>query len=157
MTHTDRTTVLALAIKAKIEAVMEDYEIDQVLYGDQLNIGKATVVVVEPGLKTRELQGVGGQTTVDGNRTGGRTLNTMQVLINVYSSKYGSESEQRLRVQQLAERIENMLHQDTSVGGIIIHGFVDSWDPGLVFKTGSMFRSVQMTFTGTTKTMLTEG
>lgn len=156
MTHTDRSTVLAKAIKATIEASKDELGIDSIFYGDQNNLPKATTVTIEPGVKNRDLEGVGGVLTSGGNRSGGRTLNVMQVLINVYSSQYGSESDQRLRVQELAEEIEHLLHQDTSVGGIIIHGFVETWDPGMVFKAGTMFRAVQMTFTGQTKTMLTE-
>lgn len=146
--HTDRCTVLALAIKAKIEENKKTLGFDQIFFGEQIKIPAGKVVVVDCGTKERSLEGVAGP--------GGRTRNRMLVTITVYNSVSGSEEEQRIAVNELSEEIEHLLHQDTSVGGIIIHGYVERWEPGLIFRPNSMFRAVQMDFYGQTKTNLTE-
>jgi hypothetical protein len=55
----------------------------------------------------------------------------------------------------LAEEIVDLLHQDTTMGGIIIHGFVTDWIPGVAFKATSQYRAVQLNFAGITKTNIT--
>lgn len=147
MTHTDRATVLALAIKNLLKTNASDLDIDSVLYGDHNNLPTGMAVTIQPARKNRELEGVAGP--------GGRTMNFMRILVTLYNSRVGSEEEQRLTVDLTSESIESLLHSDTTMGGIIIHGFVEEIENGVVVRDGSMFRTVVLTYVGKTKTNLT--
>lgn len=147
MSLTDRTTVLATYIQGLINTNKVTLGIDEVLYGDHENLAKATIAVVNSGSKDRRISGVA--------MSGGMTTNMMRVLITLYNSKVGPEAVERLRVDDLAEDVEALLHADTTMGGLIIHGFVETMDPGYRFKSGSMFRVTQMIFVGQSKTRLT--
>lgn len=150
MAHTDRSTELAIAIRDKIAANRTLLGLDYdsfVAYGDHNNIPGGRAITVASGTKTRELAGVAGP--------GGRTLNTMEVVISVYFSVVEAEETARLAVDRMAEAVENLLHQDTSMGGLIIHGFVREWTPGVIYRETSMYRVVQLHFVGQTKTNVT--
>lgn len=147
MPHTDKVTVLAQAIMAVLETNKAALGLDDVLYGDQQNIPKAKTAVVSAGTKNRVLDGVA--------MPGGMSRNFMKVVITIYNSTVGAEEAQRLVVDQQAEAVEAKLHEDTTVGGIIIHGYVESIEPGVTFRAGSMFKATQLTFIGQTKTRIT--
>lgn len=148
MPHTDQSTVLAEAIVAKIKANQESLGLDIVLYGEQNNVPGGLAVVVYCGTKRRPIAGVAGP--------GGRTDNYMEIMIDIHNSVYSSEEDGRLLVDRLAERVETLLHQDTTMGGIIIHGWVQEWRPGITFKENSMYRSVQLFYVGRSKTNITQ-
>lgn len=150
MAHTHKSTVLALAIRDKIIANKANLGLDAdsfVAYGDHNNVPGGKAVTVSAGTKNRELAGVAGP--------GGRTLNQMEVVVTVYYMKTEDEASARLTCDQLAENVEELLHQDTTMGGIIIHGFVNQWVPGVIVRETSMFRVVQLHFVGQTKTNVT--
>ena len=144
---TDKSSVVAMAIVALLETNKDALGLDQVYYGDQLNLPNAKCAAVRVGRKTRERAGVAGP--------GGRMMNFMPIVINVYNSTVGDEGSQRLVVDQLAEAIEDLLHLDITVGGLTLDGFVSEFDPDPTFRTGSMYRMVQLTYTARSKTNLT--
>lgn len=146
MVHTDLTSVVAKAIFDKLVANQTTLGLADVLYGNHNEIPRTPTAVVIPGRKTRALVGVQGP--------GGRTDNFMNVLIDIHDSKVQDETTQRLLFDQLTEGIEKKIHEDVTMGGILIHGFVTDWDPGLAFFQGGEFRSVRMTYVGHTRTML---
>lgn len=148
MTHTDRGTVVAQYIKTQLDSNKITLGIDQVLYGDQNNIPGGITVAVMPAMKNRLLQGVA--------HPGARTRNYMRTLVTVYCNKTGDEQTLSLETDQVAEAVEHFLHQDTTLGGNVIHSFVETLDPGYRFKTGSMFRATQLTHVSNTKTNLTD-
>jgi hypothetical protein len=148
MPHTDLSTELALAIRDRIRAVQADLGIADVFYGQHTMIPRSPAVEVKPGAKVRELAGVAAP--------GGRTLNRLGVVIEVLSAKVGPEETERLDLDRLAQSIEAELHKDTTMGGLISHGFVRDWTPGeFADSRGGMWRTVRMTFIGTSKTYLT--
>lgn len=150
MAHTDKSTVLAFAIRDKIIANKLSVGLEEgdfVAYGDHNNVPTGRAVTVAAGTKHRELAGVAGP--------GGRTKNTLEVVVTVYYSVLEAEETARLAVDQIAENVEFLLHTDTTVGGIIIHGFVQDWVPGIIVRETSMFRVVQLHFVGQTKTNVT--
>lgn len=150
MAHTHKSTVLAQAIVQKIKdnKVAVGLDADSfVEYGDHNNIIGGKAVTVASGTKDRELAGVAGP--------GGRTDNFMEVVITVYYMKTEAEATARLTCDQIAENVEDLLHEDTTMGGIIIHGFVRQWVPGIITRESSMFRVVQLHYRGRTKTNVT--
>jgi hypothetical protein len=147
LANTQFTSVLAQAIKNILVTNKTSLGLRDVLYGNHTMLPVSPVAVVIPAPKHRDLQGVGGP--------GGRTLITMNVYIDVLSSKVGDESEERLALDQLAERVEDLLHNDVTVGGLLIHGFVTDWVPGETTVQGGEYRTVRLTFAGITKLQLT--
>lgn len=148
MAHTDKSTVLAQYIFSLITTNKTALGLDSVLYGEHNEIPSGKTVAVTTGRKDRSLARVA--------YPGAGTQNRMIVLITIYNNTLGDEATKSLETDQLAEAVEHLLHQNTEMGGNIIHGFVESWDPGYKFKTGSMFRATQLIFVGQTKTNLTD-
>lgn len=147
MAFTDKSSVVATAILNLLLANKDSLGLDQVYYGDQLNIPNAKCAAVRVGRKTRERAGVAGP--------GGRMMNIMPVVINVYNSTVTDEANGRLVVDQIAEAIEDLLHLDITLGGITLDGYVSEFDPDPVFRLGSMFKVVQLTYLARSKTNLT--
>lgn len=143
---TDRSTVLAKAIQALLTANKTQLGLKEVLYGNQMEIPRTPAVVVMVANKVRELVGVASP--------GGKTHNRMAVTIDLINTKVGNEADERLAIDQLAEDVEKLLHQDVKVGGLIIHGFVNNWSPGEVVLRNGQFRTVRMTYVGMSETYL---
>ncbi len=148
MAHTDRCTVLSQYMFNLIDAAKTSLNVDNVLYGDHEKIPSGITVVVYCADKERTLDGVA--------MPGGRVMNDMRVMVTVYNNRTQDEATGRLEVDQISEAVEHELHQDTTMGGLIFHGFVTRWDPGYKIKSGSLFRATQMTFVGRSKTNLTD-
>jgi hypothetical protein len=146
MTHTDDDTVLATAIRDLINLNKADLGVSIVLYGNHIMVQSSPAVVVKAAGKDRTLIGVQGP--------GGRTDNGLNIVVEVHISEVGDEETERRKVDSLATSIEHLLHSDTTIGGIIIHGFVTSATRGDTLISGSMFRSVIMTFAGRTRTLI---
>lgn len=148
--HTDKSTVLALAIRDLIILNKESLgleDTDFIGYGDHNSVTGAKAVTVMSGTKRRSLAGVAGP--------GGRSKNELEVIIQIFYAKLENEEAARLAVDQLSEQTESLLHQDTTMGGIIIHGFVQNWIPGVIYRESSMYRVVQLIYVGQTKTNIT--
>lgn len=147
MATTDRGTVVAAFILDLIEDNKVTLGVDTVLYGIHDKIPTGICVAVTTGRKTRAREGVASP--------GGQTRNRMITLVTVYNSRIGDEGTERLFVDQLAEEIEALIHQDITLAGIVFDCFVEDIDPGFTYKQGTQFRSVQMTVTAMTKTRVT--
>lgn len=146
MAHTEYTSVLAKAIYDKLVLNQTALALADVLYGNHNDIPRSPTVVVIPGLKTRQLVGVQGP--------GGRVENDLIVYIDIHDSKVKDETTQRLVLDKKAEEVEKKIHEDVTMGGLIIHGFVHSWDPGQAFFQSGEFRSVRLTYSGRSRTLL---
>lgn len=144
--NTAKTSVLAEFMQNLLKTNKTSLGLQEVYYGQQSMIPVSPVVVVTPGEKTRDLAGV--------SAPGGRTDNWLTVYVDVLSSKVGSEEEIRKYLDELADSVEEFLHQDTTMEGYVIHGFVISWDPGITFIANSQFRTVRLTWRGRSKTYL---
>lgn len=145
--NTDRSTVLALGLKEIVEANKLDLGIQQVLYGDQLMVPGSPAVVIRAGRKRRTLRGVAAP--------GGKVDNSLTVLVDVMAADVLSgEEASRLAVDTLAENVEKLFYVDVTIGGLVIHGFVEDWDPGAIFINNSKWRTVRMTYVGRTVTYL---
>lgn len=147
--NTDRTTLVAQHIIALIEANKNEFtpQVVDVIYGKHGMLPNSPTVVVMSGVKDRTLRGVAAP--------GGRTTNEMNVLIDVMAADVlNGESVGRLAVDTLAEDIEHYLHTYPNMDGLIIHGYVRRSDPGETFINGSSWRTVRLTFVGTSLTYL---
>lgn len=121
-----------------------------VWFGDQDLLPRTPALCVEPGTKHRDLAGFPDM-----------TRGTIDVHMLLYHSRPGGEQQQSRRdCIRFAENVERYFHVNhlnllNSAGDqIIIHGFFTDIDPGYVYKTGTLYNAVRMTWTGTTKTSL---
>lgn len=150
MPHTDDDTVVAKAIEALLNANKVELQIEDVLYGNHTMIPRNSAAVVQAAGHRRALDGV--------SAPGGRTRNELMVTIQLHWSKVGDEATERYACDLRGKALEDKIHEDTTLGGIIIHGYVIDTDRGDTqlgtVANNSMFRTVQMTFVGTTKTYL---
>lgn len=147
MAHTDDDTVVAQAIFNIIVANQTTLLLDDVLYGNHVIIPHASAAVVTPLGKRRALAGVAAP--------GGRTENTLSVEITLHWSQVGDEATERANADARGTALEKKIHADTTLGGIIIHGYITQVERGeSVFTNSGMFRTVKMMFEGTTKTYL---
>lgn len=147
MAHTDNDVVMATAIRDLILANAATLLLDDVLYGNHNNIPRASAAVITPGGHRRQLAGV--------SAPGGRTENTLMCDIALHWSKVGDEEAERRAVDERAYEVEKLLHADTTLGGLVIHGFVQQVERGeTLMANNSMFRSVRLFYAATTKTYL---
>jgi len=144
--HTDTDETVAEAIFNLVFDDKEDLELEDVLYGNHIIIPRNSAAVIQAMGKNRALAGVAAP--------GGRTLNTLMVMIDLHWSKVGDESTQRRLCDARGTALERKIHEDTTLGGIVIHGFVNQVDRGETLFNGSMFRTVRMSYAATTKTYL---
>jgi len=146
VTNTEFTSVLAVAIQKIITDNMLTLGLKAVMYGDQNQIPLSPTALVVPGPRRRDLAGV--------SAPGGRVDNWLTVFIDILSSAVGSESDERLKLDQISEKVEKKLHEDVQLGGLLIHGFVNEWDPGLSYLQGGQFRTSRLIYIGRSKTYL---
>lgn len=120
-----------------------------VWYGDQDSIPRTPAVCVEPGTKRRTLAGVPDMTELN-----------LDVHLLVYHNAIAEQQASRKFCIQIAEGIEQFLHINhlnmvNSLGEqIIVHGLVTEFDPGYVYKQGTLNHSVHMIWTALSKTSL---
>lgn len=147
--NTDRCTLLALYIIDLIEASKGNFDtpIQEVFYGRHNMVPRSPTVVVMSGLGDFTLQGVAAP--------GGRKKNELSIIVDVLAADVlEGESAGRLKTDTLAEDVQRFLEANTTMGGLIIHGYVHRRDPGEVFINGSMWRQVRLTFVGESRTYL---
>lgn len=147
--HTDDDEVVAQFIFDLLTANKAPLLLDDVLWGNHNMIPRASAAVVQALGKQRVLAGV--------SAPGGRTMNDLLVSVELHWSKVGNEEVERRAVDARGTAVERLVHADTTLGGIIIHGFFNQVDRGETqFINNSMFRSVRMAFVGHTKTYLSD-
>lgn len=121
-----------------------------ILYGDQIKIPTTPTVCVEAGTTTRALDGVAANA--------GRTRNDLECLILVYYSVVQDDQVTKLAAEQCGENIAKYLDDNPTLelsgdGGIVIHGYITSIDPGYSRK-GKYHYAVRLTWNGKSKTIL---
>lgn len=122
-----------------------------IYFGDQDSIPRTPSICVEPGEKTRTLQGVSQM-----------TKNEFEIYLMVYHNRVQSVQQTREECDQLAYEIEKWLHADLQLAlGVpatpaLIHGFVRQNESGYAVKNNTLYRSARLTYMGENKTSLAE-
>lgn len=130
-------TAQALVTKFKNNSVVLGLADDSVYYGDQTLIPRSPTLCVEPDNKEQELRG------------GSRRVNaTVRHYILLYHSEVRSPQSNRLEADQLAEAVEDLIHADATLGGLLIHSYVTGIDSGYPTKQGVQWRGSRITFEG---------
>jgi hypothetical protein len=50
--------------------------------------------------------------------------------------------------EELSELVEQKLHEDFTLGGLVLFGFVSGIDPGVRFRESEMIRATRLTWEG---------
>lgn len=132
---------VADAIKALIEANQVALGVEVVYFGDQARIEKHPAICIEPNAQRNELSGVA---------TPMRLMRTHQVYIILYHSKFVDTQMQRRDCDAMAAEIEELVHNNVTLGGLVIHAYVSSVDSGYSRKQG-IVRAAGITVTAITK------
>ena len=145
MPHTDQLVTIVDYVKAKMETNAVALGLVDVYYGDQNLIPQTPAVAVEGLAKVRNLR--------EGT-TSHRTFNTFRVLLMVYLSRLDNNETTQRDVELKAEAIEALLHDDVTMGGNVIHGFVTDIEPGRAMRSNVLLRAARMVWQGQTLTRL---
>lgn len=147
-------TISLVAVAKKIETVLIDdmaqLGLEAVFFGDQADIPKSPTVCVEPVDKVKDLQGA--------NRY---CLVRFRVGVLLYHSRIQDDQLTREEADTFGEAIEHYLdsYQDGTsppgtLGGLLIHGFVNTFESGYTVRNNNQFRSVRLTYEGLVKQLL---
>jgi len=145
MAQTDRVSVVCQAIYDLLIANSVALGIEDVWLGDQALLPHTPAACVVPGPLTRELTGMPN-----------RTDNNMTAYVMIYHSILQNQEVTEMEAIQVSEAVMSLLHQDLSLGGTVIHGYVRTIEPGYSNKARSWYRSSRVTWTGLTKTIMSE-
>jgi hypothetical protein len=155
MANTDSLDVVAQALVNKITTaaaggLLHDALGDTILqpanvfYGDQSKYPAVPAVAIEPNSRPRTLNGLSF-----------RTDNNFTVYILCYHNQLDQSIQKtRQQIQQLSENIETLIHQDPQLGGLLVHCFCENNESGYTYRSGTLYRSNRITFSGYSKTML---
>jgi len=94
--------------------------LNDVFYGDQTGTPNVPAATVEIGSTERAY-----------NQTGLQTNLTVDVSIVIYHGKLADVQTIKKELDQFAQAVEDCLHQDNTLGGLVISGIVISVEPGI--------------------------
>lgn len=117
--------------------------VQDVYYGDQERFPRTPAITVASDHKTRELSGLPRRVT-----------NNFNVFVNVFFSNVRDVELNHRAADQLAEEVEAKIHEDITLGGIVIDSMVVSNEAGFLNRKESQFRGNRLIVQATTKTLL---
>ena len=117
-----------------------DLGLKEVYYGDQGGIPSVPSATVELGSKTREYNAIGIQTNV-----------TPQISIIIYHGLTVDVQTIKKELDQFVQAVEDKLHEDNTLGGLVISGIVSSVEPGVAVVGQAQFYAHRMIWTAIIK------
>lgn len=137
---TDSYVTVAQAVNSILVANRTTLGLQDVFYGDQNRIPRTPAACVEPGGKSRTLNGMPRRTDL-----------TLTAYVLVYHFRLATAEAVRLENDTLAEDIEAFLHidaqlKDTEGEAVVIDSMVTSIESGYQMKANSLFRASRLTF-----------
>jgi hypothetical protein len=131
-----RAPVITQRIVDILTESADELAIKGVFYGYQQLIPEFPAISVESGRKAR-----GGNSTH-------RFEITFSVLMMLEHGKIQSTEINKKESEELSELVEAKLHEDLTLGGLVIFGYVASIDPGVRFRESEMIRATRLTWNG---------
>ncbi len=113
-------------------------------YGDQALYPKQPAVAVEPVTLDRALSGAG---------AGGSVENSFHLFIMVFHGQLEDVQKNRRDADKMVADIEQLLHKNLQLNGLVIQGFVTKVESGQAAR-GSLLAVTRMTWEGISKTLL---
>lgn len=114
--------------------------LSKVYYGDQAGIPEVPSATVEVGSADRQY-----------TQTGLQTTRTIPVIIVIYHAKVGDVQIIKKDLDDFAQSVEDKLHTDSTLGGLVINGLVTSIEPGLASVGRAQFHAHRLTWEGLVK------
>lgn len=118
-----------------------------VYYGDSQIIPHTPTAIVEPGIKDATLTNTGLQAQV-----------SFQIVITLLTTGLVNEHERVLAADQLVEAVEQIVDQDNTLNGQVIHCHVKDVDHGYTIRNDDdVLRGAVLTIEGLTRKVLGNG
>lgn len=133
MALTDSSVAVTLAIKDLLDG---QAGLAAVHYGDTNLFPEFPVATVESGPKSRPLP----------DSSTRRFRVELTTFVTILHGKIQSADETKQETEEFAEEVEKILHQDYTLGGLVIFGAVTRMDPGVSIKPSVMLRSTRLTW-----------
>lgn len=140
---TDSISTIGQYLFSMLDSNRVDLGLKGVWYGDQEKIPETPAACVEMGLKRRELNG-----------TPRRTLVVIDAYIILYHERISDEQENQRQSELKAEQVENLIHQDPQLGGLVVHSLITSSEPGYVQRGGAKVKASRLTVECTSQKVL---
>lgn len=126
-------------LKDKIVAAQANLGISDVFYGDQERIPRTPAVCIEPGEKTRDLNGAPR-----------RVMTEVTTYILIYHNPVTSTETIREQDDNLAEAVEALIHadpqfRDADGNAQVIDSLVSRIESGYQQKRGALYRASRLT------------
>jgi len=114
---------LAIINQAVIDVLKNDLSLSlkDVYYGDQAAIPRTPCATVEISSADREY-----------NQTGMQTNRVVQVTILVYHGLLADVQKLKKQLDEYTQEVEDTLHVDNTLGGLVISGIVTSIESGII-------------------------
>lgn len=141
-TLTKSSPVITRRIVTLLDEQKEVLELKRVYYGDQDLIPEYPVACVESFPKDRALD-VPGSTH--------KFSIVLRCGIWIYHGALQSSEVTKEEADIFTDRVEDMLHTDFRMNGLVIFGYVSRVDPGVVLRTGAMVQATRLTWEGVSR------
>ena len=139
MAFSSRSSVISQAIVDLLKDT-RSLQVHDIFYGDQNAIPRVPTITVEPAEKRRRYNQTGLQTNVD-----------LEVAIMVYHARITDLQVSQKELDERTEAIEDALHANTTLDGLVINGLVESIVPGFVTRGREVFIGSRLTWTAVVK------
>lgn len=135
---TDRTSVLCTYIQ---NILVNSLLFEDVWYGDQNMIPRTPAAAVEPGSKTRAWSG-----------TSSQSENRFSIDVIIFHSRLEDVNLTRKEALEQAEQVEELLHSDLTMGGLVIDSLCTAVEPGYAERGNLLLQATSVTWEGRSKT-----
>ena len=85
------------------------------------------------------------------NQTGIQTNRIVPIIIVIYHGKIGDVQDIKKELDDFAQAVEDKLHEDNTLGGLVISGIVTSLEPGVASVGKAQFYAHRLTWDGLIK------
>lgn len=138
MPQTDSIEVVTLAL-VDIFETDATLGIKDVYYGEEANIPRTPAVAIEVSKSRTPYQ------------TGNNYLVTFNAVIDVFHSRYKSKQVTRQECDQFAKSVEDLLHADLKLGGLVINSFVSAIQTGGLRRGTTLMQASRLTWQATSR------
>jgi len=143
MPLTDNLVVVGEALESYLESGKDGLGIRTVWYGPDELIPETPAITVAPDGKTRTII-----------ETGHMTYNDFTVTITIYHARLGDPAVTRKECDQMAEAVEDYLHSNIKLGGLVYTSLVKTLEPGTARRANVILKATRLTWVGRSKTRI---
>ena len=132
----------AAIVQAIVDLLVANTQLglEAVYYGDQSGIPLTPSAAVELGTKERAY-----------NQTGLQTNVVVEVHVIIYHGQVTDAQIIKKALDEYAQTVEDVLHLDNTLGGLVISGLVASVEPGVAVVARSQFYAHRLVWQGMIK------